>query len=179
MPHVRTGISTRLWTPSEVAARLKARGYSSGKQEGRRRVLAEGLTALAAAGGTAVVQAAGTDAWNEFRRAMAALLGRGENGAEQTELERLDQTATALTAVAESDAEQARTNYSALWQARLEALLEGSEEPDRARLAAELRGLVDPSSASRSTVAGNNFHGPTAVQTGNNNSQHNHFGPAT
>ncbi|MBB5932722.1 hypothetical protein FHS34_008242 [Streptomyces echinatus] len=34
-------------------------------------MLEEELATLAAAGGTAVVQAAGTDAWNGFRQAVA------------------------------------------------------------------------------------------------------------
>ncbi|GAA3131629.1 hypothetical protein GCM10017687_54110 [Streptomyces echinatus] len=40
-------------------------------QARRPKMLEEELATLAAAGGTAVVQAAGTDAWNGFRQAVA------------------------------------------------------------------------------------------------------------
>ncbi|MEU6172343.1 hypothetical protein ABZ832_10455 [Streptantibioticus parmotrematis] len=46
-------------------------------------MLTEALAAPAAAGGTAVVQAAGTDAWTEVRRTVARLLGR-DRTAKQT-----------------------------------------------------------------------------------------------
>ena len=43
-------------------------------------MLAEALTALAAAGGTAVVQAAGKDAWTGFRARVAKWFARGDTG---------------------------------------------------------------------------------------------------
>jgi hypothetical protein len=58
-------------------------------------MLTEALTALAAAGGTAVVQAAGKDAWTGFRGRVAKWFARGDTGREQVALERLDRTAAA------------------------------------------------------------------------------------
>ncbi|MFC9331267.1 hypothetical protein [Kitasatospora sp. NPDC057015] len=52
----------------------------------------EGLTAMAAAGGAGVVQAAGTDAWTTLRARVARLLGRGRQDAEEAALERLGRT---------------------------------------------------------------------------------------
>jgi hypothetical protein len=49
----------------------------------------EALAALAAAGGTAVVQAAGTDAWAGFRSRVAKWFARGDTEREQIALERL------------------------------------------------------------------------------------------
>jgi hypothetical protein len=46
-------------------------------------MLAEAFTALAAASGSAVIQAAGTDAWEGFRRQVARLLGQGDQQREQ------------------------------------------------------------------------------------------------
>jgi hypothetical protein len=59
-------------------------------------MLEQALTALAAAGGTAVVQAAGTDAWTGLRQAVARWFGRGDRQRERVELERLDRTAGEL-----------------------------------------------------------------------------------
>lgn len=43
-------------------------------------MLVESLTALALAGGTAVVQAAGTDAWNGLGSERLGWQGRGQGG---------------------------------------------------------------------------------------------------
>jgi hypothetical protein len=48
-------------------------------------MLVETLAALAAAGGAAVVQAAGTDAWNGFRQAVARWFARGDAQREQAD----------------------------------------------------------------------------------------------
>lgn len=45
-----------------------------------RHMLGEALTALAAAGGTVVVQAAGTSGWQGFQRAVARWFARGDEG---------------------------------------------------------------------------------------------------
>ena len=76
-------------------------------------MLAEALTALAAAGGTAVVQAAGTDAWTGFRARVAKWFARGDTGREQVALERLDRTAAALGAAGPQRSDRARW----LWRA--------------------------------------------------------------
>ncbi|WP_101257267.1 hypothetical protein [Streptomyces barkulensis] len=126
-------------------------------------MLPETLTALAAAGGTAVVQAAGTDAWQEFRQRVAAWFGRGEQERESTELERLDRTASELRPAAPPDggqpdtvaSQQARIRQEALWQARFEALLENLPDTERDRAAGELRDLLaDPPAPGVSAGAG-------------------------
>ncbi len=142
-------------------------------------MLEAALAALAAAGGTAVVQAAGTDAWNGLRSRVARLMGRGDPTREYVELERLDQTATDLQAREPAEAQRMRIRQEASWQARFEALLESVSAEERARLADGLRDLVAEQSTHAGgggAVTGNTFHGPTAIQTGNANRQDNHFG---
>ncbi|MEV5315495.1 hypothetical protein [Streptomyces sp. NPDC052610] len=141
-------------------------------------MLAEGLTALAAAGGTAVVQAAGTDAWATLRDRVAGWFGRGDAARERDELERLEATAGELTAAeGGADAERLRAHQEQAWQARFAMMLESLREQERARAAAELRDLVGPAAAEESggTVTGT-FHGPTVVQTGHHNRQDVRFG---
>ncbi|MFJ1754965.1 hypothetical protein [Kitasatospora sp. NPDC088134] len=100
--------------------------------------------ALATAGGTAVVQAAGTQAWEGLRARVARLLGRGDAERERVELERLERTADALDASggAGAGAERVRLRQETSWQTRFEDLLEGADGADRERIAAELRALV-------------------------------------
>ncbi|WP_331720511.1 hypothetical protein OG851_42855 (plasmid) [Streptomyces sp. NBC_00161] len=105
-------------------------------------MLAEALESLAAAGGTAVVTSAGTDAWSGFRKAIARWFGRGDAQREQAELERLDQTATTLQATDRAQAERARISQEASWQARIEAMLENLDEVERDQAADQLRALL-------------------------------------
>ncbi|MHA5051108.1 hypothetical protein [Streptomyces sp. SD15] len=147
-------------------------------------MLEAALAALAAAGGTAVVQAAGTDAWHGFRSRAARLLGRGDQTREAAEMEHLDQTAAALESADSGEvqtAERVRIAQEASWQTRFEVLLESaSDREELARLTEGLRKLVTEQTArtvSGSIVSGNTFHGPTAIQSGNENRQDNHFGP--
>jgi hypothetical protein len=142
-------------------------------------LLAEALTALAQAGAAGIVQAVGTDVWASVRRRTAGLFGRAGNVGEQAELDRLDRTAAAL----DTGDEQEVVRQEAAWEARFEMLLEGLEDDaERERFAAELRALVAEIEQARTpapggtTVAGNTFNGPTAVQTGSGNQQFNHFG---
>ncbi|MFF3208460.1 hypothetical protein [Streptomyces sp. NPDC002962] len=60
-------------------------------------MLDELASAAAAAGGSAVVQAAGTDLWNGFRGRVAEWFGRGDAVRESRELERLDRRASELS----------------------------------------------------------------------------------
>ena len=78
-------------------------------------VLAEALTALAAAAGTAVVQAAGTDAWTGFRSEVARWFGGRDALREESALERLDQAAAALKAAGPGEAERVRARQEAVW----------------------------------------------------------------
>ncbi|MGW7018682.1 hypothetical protein ACWGGS_04930 [Streptomyces decoyicus] len=108
--------------------------------------------ALAAAGGAAVVQAAGTDLWAGLRQRVARLLGRGDAQREQAELERLDRTAAAVRAVGADTEERVRIVEEISWRTRFETLLESSTAEERELVAIELRALLadttPPASAS-------------------------------
>jgi len=160
-----------------------------GRQAGNREakevagMLVEELAALAVAGGTAVVQAAGMDAWTGFRQAVARWFGRGDTRREHAELERLGQTASALETAGEAELERVCIREEAFWQTRFETLLESLDEREREQSAAELRALIAEYDAQ--VQAGGNraydstFYGPTAFQVGNSNRQDNRFGPGT
>ncbi|MFF9870309.1 hypothetical protein ACF1G0_33860 [Streptomyces sp. NPDC013953] len=105
-------------------------------------MLDETLTALAAAGGAAVVQAAGTDAWAEFRQALARWFGGDDTARERTELERLDHTATGLRETAPEELEKALIRQEAFWQVRIESALELLGEAERVLAANRLRTLL-------------------------------------
>lgn len=107
-------------------------------------MLVEGLMAVAAAGGGAIVQAAATDAWVGMRSGVARILGRGDTVREQAELERLDQTRAELESAADgAGAERVQTVLVTRWQTRLEMLLEQLPEGERQQVAAELQALVE------------------------------------
>ncbi|MGW6686410.1 hypothetical protein [Streptomyces sp. NPDC054961] len=112
------------------------------------------MAALAAAGGTAVVQAAGTDAWTGVRRQVAGWFGRGNPQRERAELERLDQTAGELEAARPAEVERVRIRQEAAWEGRIQALLESLEDIDRARVLDELRTLRDGQASHRAVSAG-------------------------
>ncbi|MGW6284134.1 hypothetical protein [Streptomyces sp. NPDC055107] len=98
-------------------------------------MLTEGMAALAAAGGAAVVSAAGTELWETFRSGVARLLGRGNDTTEQITLERLDRTAAELEPAAADDA--------SAWASRFSDALEEAGPEEQERLAAQLKELVD------------------------------------
>ncbi|MFE6839666.1 hypothetical protein ACFVFI_33180 [Streptomyces sp. NPDC057705] len=106
-------------------------------------MLTEGMTALAAAGGAAVVQAAVTDAWTDLRRHLAAWLGRGHRQAEQAELERLDRTEVELRNAPPGEAERIRLRQETAWATRIETLLEHLDDPAREPAAQELQALLE------------------------------------
>ncbi|WP_327064555.1 hypothetical protein [Kitasatospora sp. NBC_01302] len=105
-------------------------------------MLAQELAVLAAAGGTAVVQAAGTDVWAGLRQAVARWFGRGDELRERAELERLDQAAGELESAGVAGAERVRIRQEAAWQTRIEAVLESLDGAEQARAAEELRALL-------------------------------------
>ncbi|MGW9286391.1 hypothetical protein ACWGSA_30285, partial [Streptomyces diastaticus] len=112
------------------------------------------MTALATAGGTAVVQAAGTDAWTGVRQQVARWFGRGNPQREHAELERLEQTAGELEAARPTEVERVRIRQESAWQGRIEALLESLEDGERARIADELRTLLVRQTSHSSVSAG-------------------------
>ncbi|RSN18742.1 hypothetical protein DMH25_00330 [Streptomyces sp. WAC 01325] len=145
-------------------------------------MLEAALAAMAAAGGTAVVQSAGTDTWRGFRPRAARLAGRGDQARETAELQRLDRSAAALEVASTDDpqaTEHTRIAQEASWQNRFEALLESTSDPqERTRLVespVELAAADSAPSSDRS-VSGNSFYGPTAIRVGDNNQQDNRFG---
>ncbi|MEV6734098.1 hypothetical protein [Streptomyces sp. NPDC051364] len=107
-------------------------------------MLAEGLVALAAAGGAAVVQAAGTSAWQGFQEAVARWFGRGDEERERVELERLDRCAAALEgARGGEENERLSISQQGAWQARFEQALETLSDAEREEAARTLRALLD------------------------------------
>jgi hypothetical protein len=126
------GVTARRWICGTSHAALRFERGRSAQEAGKMQV--ETLTALAAAGGTAVVQAAGTDAWTGFRQAVARWFGRGDAQREQAELERLDQTAAALETADPTQADRVRISSEAAWHARIEAALERWTSQSASRL---------------------------------------------
>ena len=116
-------------------------------------MLAEALTALAAAGGTAVVQAAGQDAWTGFRVRVARLFARGDAERERATLERLDRTAAALGAAGSGEVERVRIGQEASWATMFELLLDGIDGEEQQRVADDLRDLL-AGSGSRAVATG-------------------------
>ncbi|MGW0556690.1 CHAT domain-containing protein [Streptomyces sp. NPDC002926] len=106
-------------------------------------MLTESLVALAAAAGTAVVQAVNSEAWAGLRHRIAAWLGRGDPLRERRELERLDRTAAELNSTSDSQARRLRFRLEVVWQTRIEIFVEDLPEPEQQRAAAELRALLD------------------------------------
>jgi hypothetical protein len=107
-------------------------------------MLPDALTALAAAGGAAVVQAAGSDAWEGLHSRLARWFGRGEAERERAELQRLDRSAAELVAAAADTAERVRERQKAVWTTRIETLLENLDDDEqRAQATAELQQLLE------------------------------------
>ncbi|MEX3105017.1 MULTISPECIES: hypothetical protein [unclassified Streptomyces] len=129
-------------------------------------MLDEATLALAASVGTAVAQAAGTDAWAAFRARLARTLGRGDAEREAAQGERLDRTADDVTAGRGEGAD-------AIWRTRIEDLLEDLAPPERAALKAQLKALVGEFTGANGYL----FLGDAAIQNGNGNIQVNRFGP--
>ncbi|MFG1862523.1 hypothetical protein [Microbispora bryophytorum] len=127
-------------------------------------MLVEWLSAVAAAGGTAVVQAADTDMWVSVRQRVAHVLGHDDPGHERTELMRLDLTATDLASLAPGEAALIRARQEASWTARFEMLLESLGEAERERVACELNDIADQARhASVGGVPRNVFRGPSST----------------
>ncbi len=144
-------------------------------------MLEEALTALAATGGTAVVQAAGTSSWQGLQHAVARWFGRGQEDRELAARERLALSAAAL---AESDAETVvhiRVREQALWQARIETVLESLGDDERESAVAALRVVLREQATSSAVSAGDDgqaiggsvhisaHHGAAALRMGDVN----------
>ncbi|MER7579622.1 hypothetical protein [Kitasatospora sp. NPDC097691] len=105
-------------------------------------MLVEALSALAAAGGAGIVQAAGTDVWTAVREQTARLLGRGRAQDEQAVRERLDRTRQTLEAAEPQERAAVAGRQEASWQTRLEDFLDGLDPAEQAEAAERLRALV-------------------------------------
>ncbi|MFI8391403.1 hypothetical protein [Streptomyces sp. NPDC085540] len=105
-------------------------------------MLEQALVMLAAAGGTAVVQAASTDAWAELRQAVARWFGRTDTRREQVESERLELTRTAVRSSDPADADRILLEQQAAWRTRIEYALEELPESERAEAADQLRAVL-------------------------------------
>ncbi|MFB7337107.1 hypothetical protein ACFC00_36700 [Streptomyces adustus] len=145
-------------------------------------MLAEALAALAAAGGGAVVQAAGTDAWNGLRHRVGEIFGRAGTARAAAELNRLDQTARVLASAATADVAAQRLRQEGVWAARFEILLEELDEAGRERAAAELHDVmafVAASAGSTAIATGRAVaHNGGSAVTGIKNTGEGHPGPA-
>lgn len=100
------------------------------------------LAALAASGGTAVATAAGTDAWADLRLRLARWFSRGNERREAAVLDRLDQTQAELESAAPAELDSVRSAYRAIWQTRIQDLLEDLEGPEREEAADGLRTVL-------------------------------------
>ncbi|WP_331738550.1 hypothetical protein [Embleya sp. NBC_00896] len=110
-------------------------------------MLSESLTALAAAGGTTVVQAMGTDAWTTLRTGIARLFGRGDAGrGEQVALERLDRSLAEVETSADTD--RTREHVALAWRTRFEDLFDALSDDERVVVETELRSLLSEAEAS-------------------------------
>ncbi|GAB1325757.1 hypothetical protein [Streptomyces sp. NPDC093260] len=144
-------------------------------------MLPEALTALAAAGGSAVVQAAGSDVWEGLSSRLAQWFGRGDAQRARDELQRLERTASDLTTADPAVVEQLGARQEAMWQLRIEALLEALDDAEeRERTAARLRQLLQeaapPVPGGGGQTSGNTFNGPTFLQNGARSVQNIRFG---
>ncbi|MGC9497660.1 hypothetical protein [Streptomyces sp. WG7] len=138
-------------------------------------MLTESLMALAAAGGTAVVQAAGTEAWGSVRGGVVRMFRRRPD---QEDAVDRDLHRTALLHA--SDDAEATSRQVSLWEEHFSALLGDEDDRVRQPAEAELRRLVSlvPGVADRYPEL--NIHGNTynksPTQHGNYNHQEINYG---
>lgn len=125
----------------------------------------EELAVLAAAGGTAVIQAAGTDAWAGLRAWVSRWSGRGDRQREQVMLERLDAAEAALSDATEAEAARQQRD----WSRRFETLLELLPPAERDQAAAELGSLLGERTAAPRGGPSVHVWGDGSTQIGNYN----------
>ncbi|MFJ5049491.1 hypothetical protein [Streptomyces sp. NPDC088719] len=134
-------------------------------------MLTESLLALAAAGGTAVVQAAGTQAWESVSERVPRMFRRRSGSGGEDEA-RLGLERTAL--VRASDDEEGSSREASLWQQHFVTLLDDSDDQVRQRVETELRQLISlvPGVADSRQVL--NVHGNTYDKSPQQYGSHNH-----
>ena len=114
-------------------------------------MLTEALAAAAAAGGTAVVQAAGTDVWAAVRGRIAALLGRNDQERQNSVLARLDRTLAEIETTGGFDGSQ-RMQLAASWRVRFEDFLDELPPEAQDEAAAHLQQIASLSSLGNSSA---------------------------
>ncbi|MBY8871611.1 hypothetical protein K7640_07100 [Micromonospora sp. PLK6-60] len=115
-------------------------------------MVAEWITALAAAGGAAAMGAAGTDLWTGARDGLGRLFDRAGARRREVVLRQLDEDATEISRAVPTERDVLRERLAATWQTRLTDLL--MEHPEVAR---ELRAWAEAAQAGRPGT-------PTVVQ---------------
>ncbi|MHB6910150.1 hypothetical protein [Streptomyces sp. CB02959] len=131
------------------------------------------LRALAAYGGTAVVQIVGTDAWPALRQALARWIGQGDEQRELWALRHLDDTASEFESAEATEGEQIRVRRAraeaARWQAVIERTFDELNDAERARAADDLSEIL-PEQLVRNNEAGTvevHVEGQGSVASGN------------
>jgi hypothetical protein len=141
-------------------------------------VVVEWVAALAAAGGSALIGAAATDAWASARDGVLALFGRGGDRRREVAAARLDADAAEIEAAEVGERDEVRARILPGWQTRLTDLLEEYPEA-REELTAWVQQVRDQLPGEQAGWVQNNTardHGTVfAVQGGD---QHIHQTPA-
>lgn len=109
------------------------------------------IQAVITAGGTTLVSAMATDAWQTARTAFARLLGRGDQARQALAEKRLDESAGQLTGLAGTDLESTRAALLPAWQTRLADLIE--EHPELADELGQVTAQVQERLAAVTNVA--------------------------
>src|SRR5260370_39236395 len=91
-------------------------------------MVVEWIAAAASAGGTALIGAAATDAWQTARDGVVKLFGRGGKRRAELVRDRLDRDVAVIEAAGPGERDEARAQLLPGWQVRLADLLE--EVPD-------------------------------------------------
>jgi hypothetical protein len=112
-------------------------------------MLGEALSALASAGGTALVSAMVSDGWEGLRTRFAHLLGRGDETEIASAATRLEDTRMVLAELTGNELAGAQAEQEIAWRTRLGDLLE--RDP---RAAVELRALLAEMDAAVATSEG-------------------------
>ncbi|MEV7195307.1 hypothetical protein AB0N81_26395 [Streptomyces sp. NPDC093510] len=105
-------------------------------------MLDDAMTALAAEGSDAVVQAAGTESWPGVRGPVARWFSRGDPARERATLDRLDRTDAHLAGVEGDLGRRLRGDERISWRTRFEIALDDLDDGVRTELGSELRTLV-------------------------------------
>ena len=102
------------------------------------------VAVLAAAGGTALVNAMVTDGWEGVRKKFARLLGRGDAKETEAAAVRLEKSQEILSGLSGADLEKAQAEQAIAWRTRLSDLLEShpDAEDELQRLVAEVQAQV-------------------------------------